>query len=182
LPQLFDCSVVTTNFDRVLEQVYSEDAKHFANTCTGRGVNKAFFRAIPSGERYLLKLHGNIDNADERVLNALEYNAAYGAEGNVSISAPIPRVLERLFSSYSLLFLGCSLSSDRTVQTFMRVVSDKGADQLPHHYAMLPCPEDEETRRQTDRRLADAHITPLWYPGDDQRHEHVEWILQMLLE
>jgi len=69
LPKLFDCSVITTNFDRVLERVYENDAKAFVEKVTGRGQVGAFFRAIPAGERYLLKLHGNIDNAAGRVLN-----------------------------------------------------------------------------------------------------------------
>jgi hypothetical protein len=180
LPDLFDSCAITTNFDRVLEQTYANERKHFINACTGRGNASAFFRAIPAGERYLLKLHGNIDNANERVLNQAEYNEAYGAEGNVNMGAPLPKLLKRLFSSYSFLFLGCSLSADRTIQTFMRVVQDEGRDTLPHHYALLASPGDAEKRRAIDQRLADAHITPLWYP--DGEHEYVEQILALLLD
>lgn len=180
LPRLFDCCVITTNFDRVLEQTYASERKHFINTCTGRGNASAFFRAIPAGERYLLKLHGNIDNAMERVLNQAEYNLAYGAEGNVNMAAPLPRLLKRLFSSYSFLFLGCSLSADRTIQTFMRVVLDEGRDTLPHHYALLASPADADKKRIIDQRLADAHITPLWYP--EGAHEYIEQILELLLD
>lgn len=46
--------------------------KAFEEKVTGRGRANAFFRAIPAGRRYLLKLHGNIDNAAERVLNQHE--------------------------------------------------------------------------------------------------------------
>ena len=88
LPKLFDCSVITTNFDRVLERVYENDAKAFVEKVTGRGRAGAFFRAIPAGERYLLKLHGNIDNAAERVLNQDEYAAAYGNEGDINMTSP----------------------------------------------------------------------------------------------
>ncbi len=180
LPKLFDCSVITTNFDRVLEQVYANEAKPFLGTTTGRGRTNAFFRAIPAGDRYLLKLHGNIDNAAERVLNQAEYHAAYGQEADVNMTFPLPKALKRLFTSYSFLFLGCSLSADRTIQTFMRVAGEEGADSLPHHYALLACPADAEKRRIIDQRLADAHITPLWYP--EQEHEHVEQILELLLD
>lgn len=180
LPKLFDCSVITTNFDRVLERVYENETKAFVEKVTGRGQANAFFRAIPAGERYLLKLHGNIDNAAERVLNQTEYSAAYGNEGDINMTFPLPKLLRRLFTSYSFLFLGCSLSADRTIQTFMRVASDEGPDSLPHHYALLACPADADKRRVIDQRLADAHITPLWYPEDE--HEHVEQILQLLLE
>jgi hypothetical protein len=180
LPKLFDCSVVTTNFDRVLERVYENNAKSFVEKVTGRGQASAFFRAIPAGDRYLLKLHGNIDNAAERVLNQAEYHEAYGLEGDINMSFPLPKLLRRLFSSYSFFFLGCSLSADRTIHTFVRVAGELGGDSLPHHYALLACPADPERKRTIDQRLADAHITPLWYP--DGEHGRVEQILQLLLD
>jgi len=180
LPKLFDSSCITTNFDRVLEKAYENDAKAFVEKVTGRGQAGAFFRAIPAGERYLLKLHGNLDNAAERVLNKSEYDAAYGYDGNVHFDCPLPRLLKRLFSSYSFLFLGCSLAADRTIQTFMRVAQLEGADNLPHHYALLACPTDATKKSSIDQRLADAHITPLWYP--DGEHERVEQVLTLLLD
>lgn len=180
LPKLFDCSAITTNFDRVLELVYAREGKPFAEKVTGRGKANAFFRAIPSGDRYLLKLHGNIDNAAERVLNQAEYHDAYGQDADVNMSFPLPRLLRRLFTSYSFLFLGCSLSADRTIKTFIRVAGELGLDGLPHHYALLTCPYDTDKSRILDQRLADAHITPIWYP--DGEHEHVQQILELLLE
>lgn len=180
LPKIFDCSAITTNFDRVLEQVYTNDGKAFVEKVTGRGTANAFFRAIPAGDRYLLKLHGNLDNAAERVLNKAEYDQAYGNDGNIHFESPLPKLLKRLFSSYSFLFLGCSLSPDRTIQTFMRVAQLEGQDNLPHHYALLPCPTESATRQAIEQRLANAHITPLWYP--DGEHEHVEQTLELLLD
>ena len=142
------------------------------------GQAGAFFRAIPAGDRYLLKLHGNLDNAAERVLNKAEYDTAYGNDGNIHFDFPLPKLLKRLFTSYSFLFLGCSLSADRTIQTFMRVAQLEGQDNLPHHYALLACPTDTAKKATIDQRLADAHITPLWYPEGE--HEYVEQILGLL--
>lgn len=180
LPKLFDCSAITTNFDRVLEQVYANDGKGFVEKVTGRGRANAFFRAIPAGERYLLKLHGNLDNAAERVLTQIEYDTAYGNDGNIHFDFPLPKLLKRLFTSYSFLFLGCSLAADRTIQTFMRVAQLEGQDNLPHHYALLASPADAAKRKTLDQRLADAHITPVWYSEDE--HGHVEESLQLLLD
>lgn len=180
LPKLFDCSVITTNFDRVLEKVYENEGKVFLEKVTGRGRANAFFRAIPAGDRYLMKLHGNIDNAAERVLNKAEYDSAYGNDGNIHFDCLLPKLLKRLFGSYSFLFLGCSLSADRTIMTFMKVAQEVGGDSLPHHYAILASPADPDKKRTIDQRLADAHITPLWYPEGE--HNLVEEILQQLLE
>lgn len=185
LPRLFDCTVVTTNFDCVLERAYENDGRAFSEKCNGRGTTNAFFRAIPAGERHLLKLHGNIDNPAERILSHAEYEAAYGSpnpsasdQGNIDMNAPLPRILDRLFSSYSLLFLGCSLAVDRTVQTFMRVVANRTAQTLPRHYALLSAPGDGAKRRILDQHLAGANITPLWYPKG--QHHSVEEVLQLL--
>jgi hypothetical protein len=180
LPQLFDGVVITTNFDRVLEKAYENCSVPFTEKVTGLGRTNAFFRSIPAGERYLMKLHGNVDNAAERVLSRSEYAKAYGDSGDIDLDRPLPKTLRRLFMSYSLLFLGCSLSADRTLATFTKVAQLEGPDSLPHHYALLPCPPDEAKRQTMDQRLADAHITPLWYP--DGEHEHVEEILGLLID
>jgi hypothetical protein len=164
LPKLFDGCAITTNFDRALETVYANDSKAFTEKVMGRGQAGAFLRAIPGGDRHLLKLHGNLDNAADRILSKTEYDAAYGNDGDIHFHLPLPKLLKRLFTSYTFLFLGCSLSADRTIQTFLKVAQDEGQQNLPHHYALLPCPTQPARRIAIQQRLADAHITPIWYP------------------
>jgi hypothetical protein len=82
--------------------------------------------------------------------------------------------------SYSFLFLGCSLAADRTMQTFLKVAQQEGRDNLPHHYAILAAPSDPLKKRALDVRLAEAHITPIWYTEGE--HEYVADILQLLLD
>lgn len=178
LPEIFDRCVVTTNFDRVLERVYESAGRAFVEKATGKGNTSAFFRAIPAGQRYLLKLHGNIDSATERILKKAEYDSAYGATGGIDTSYPVPKILRRLFTSYSFLFIGCSLANDRTIRTLAQIASEDGHDNLPHHYAILACPSDHVRKRAIDQRLADAHISPLWFP--DGEFKHIEEILQLL--
>ncbi len=179
LPKLFSRCAITTNFDRVAEEAWSKVGLSFREKVFGRGNTGAFFRAVASGDRYLLKLHGNLDSPAERVLRKTEYDAAYGDGGNIHFESPIPKLLRRLYMSYSLLFLGCSLAADRTIQTFMRVAKQEGAGNLPHHYAILSCPADSGRRQVMEERLAQAHITPIWY--SDGEHAHVEQILELLL-
>jgi hypothetical protein len=180
LPSLFSRCAVTTNFDRVAEEAWSIAGVPFREKIFGRGNNSAFFRAIASGDHYILKLHGNLTSPAERVLRRTEYDAAYGGDGNIHFRCALPKLLKRLYMSYSFLFLGCSLAADRTMQTLLKVAQQEGGDNLPHHYAILAAPSDAERRRIIDERLADAHITPLWYP--DGEHEYVEEILRLLLE
>ena len=181
LPDLFDSCAITTNFDRILEEAYQKSGKPFAEKTTGRGpagMVNAFYRAIPAGERHLLKLHGNLTNVAERVLNKAEYDDAYGNDGNIHFERPVPKLLRRLYTSFSFLFLGCSLAYDRTIQTFAKIAQEVGADSLPHHYAILPCPTNPDRKTTLEKRLADAHISAIWYPEDE--HNHVEEILELL--
>ncbi len=179
LPKLFNGCAITTNFDRALETVYANDGKAFTEKVMGRGLAGAFLRAIPGGDRHLLKLHGNLDNAADRILSRIEYDAAYGNDGDIHFHLPLPKLLKRLFTSYTFLFLGCSLSADRTIQTFLKVAQDEGPENLPHHYALLPRPTDATRKTAIQQRTADAHITPIWYP--ERQHEFVEQILELLL-
>jgi hypothetical protein len=92
---------------------------------------------------------------------------------------PLPKLLKRLFTSYTFLFLGCSLNTDRTILTFLKVAQDEGPENLPHHYAVLPRPTDSARKNAIQQRLADSHVTPIWYP--EREHEYVEEILELLL-
>lgn len=181
LPDLFDNCVITTNFDRVLEMAYENCGKSFVEKTTGRapvGAINAFYRAIPAGDRHLLKLHGNLNNAAERVLNRGEYDAAYGNDGNIHFEFPLPKLLKRLYTSFSFLFLGCSLSYDRTIQTFAKIAQDLGVDSLPHHYAILASPDDPARKDSLEQRLADAHISAIWFP--DGEYQYIEEMLELL--
>ncbi|WP_408953719.1 SIR2 family protein [Lysobacter sp. Hz 25] len=181
LPDLFDNCVITTNFDRVLEMAYEKCGKGFVEKTTGRaptGSINAFYRAIPAGDRHLLKLHGNLNNAAERVLNRGEYDSAYGNDGNIHFDFPLPKLLKRLYTSFSFLFLGCSLSYDRTIQTFAKIAQDLGADSLPHHYAILASPGDAAKRVSLEQRLADAHISAIWFPEGE--YQYIDAMLELL--
>lgn len=181
LPDLFDNCVITTNFDRVLEMVYEKSAKAFVEKTTGRaptGSINAFYRAIPAGDRHLLKLHGNLNNAAERVLNRGEYDAAYGNDGNIHFDSAVPKLLRRLYTSFSFLFLGCSLNYDRTILTFAKIAQDMGADSLPHHYAILASPSDAAKKANLEQRLADAHISAIWFPEGE--YQHIDAMLELL--
>ncbi|HEV8646053.1 MAG TPA: SIR2 family protein [Burkholderiales bacterium] len=180
LPKLFGNCAITTNFDRVAEEAWSKANIPFREKLFGRGNSGAFFRAVASGDRYLLKLHGNLDSPGERILRKSEYDLGYGEGGNIHFESPLPKLLRRLYMSYSLLFVGCSLAADRTIQTFMRVANQEGAGNVPHHYALLSCPLDPGKRQIMEDRLAHAHITPIWYP--DGEHGRVEEVLQLLLD
>lgn len=77
LLELFDGCAITTNFDRVLEESHKE-IMPYAEKVVGKDDTGRFLQAVFRGEKYLLKLHGNIDEQRDRILTQDEYNSGYG--------------------------------------------------------------------------------------------------------
>lgn len=157
LPFLFDGSAITTNFDNVLELWFQDCKKPFDQVFTGVEIGD-YRRNRNNGERFLLKIHGSFRAPTGRVLTASEYRRFYAQRSN-------PRKqLAELFKSDSLLFLGCGLSTDRTMDV-MKSIADAD-NNITKHYAILSCPKDDATRRQREHFLTERNIFPLWYDGD----------------
>lgn len=163
LEGLFDGCVITTNFDRVLEDCHQE-FRPFSEKVVGTDSTGRFLKAVYRGDKYLLKLHGNIDDQNHRVLTRQEYNTAYG-EHELNVGNPVVKTLSKIFGNFSVLFLGCSLIADRYLWV-LKQVYDAGHDYMPEHYAILVAPEDEGARRERDQFLASHGITPIWFEYD----------------
>ncbi|RKR06541.1 SIR2-like protein [Kushneria sinocarnis] len=159
---LFEQCIITTNFDRVLEEGIT---KPFSEKQVGTENSGRFIRAIFSGDHYLLKLHGNIDEENDRVLTAEEYDSAYG-KGQIDWNLPIPKKLKKIFGNYSTIFLGCSLVGDRYLDVLKEVRATQ-SDFMPDHFAIVTAPDDEEERIERDKFLAELGITPIWFPHGD---------------
>ena len=85
----------------------------------------------------LVKLHGKANSGRSRVLTYTEYQRHYG-EGNSLLS-----VIEAI-STKTLLFVGCSLVVDRTIQTLIQHCETKGHDAATRHYAFISIGEDDD--------------------------------------
>ena len=73
----------------------------------------------------------------------------------------------------------CIRDSDRTVQTFEKIVEEEGARNVPDHYALLEVPEDEEDYQALKRRMTSCNIKPIWYPNGE--HQNVGELLSLLI-
>jgi hypothetical protein len=174
IPFLFkENSVITTNFDSCIEKVYADNDLGFDNTKSGKYLNE-IIRQLAGGSKFLIKLHGTADQVADRVLTSSEYTQAYSEDINL-IS-----FFNRILIRNSLLFLGCSLSTDRTINTMKAIVKKEGADSLPRHYAFLEEIKDSKKRREKKKYLAEANIFPIWYP-EDTHDESIEALLTKLL-
>ena len=160
LPGLFSNLVITTNLDRVLEQLYELCDARFEFTLWGERL--ADYRSLkdPNG-RFLIKLHGDCQDQKGRIVFSNEYEGAYAP------NKPSREELGLLYRQYSLLFLGCSLGPDRTVHLLEDVATLDG--NMPKHYALLTKPEDQQEQLAREHFLTERGIYPIWYelPHDE---------------
>lgn len=157
LPELFPKLILTTNLDTVLEQVYVKVEQPFTQILVGSSI--ARLRQLrASGEKILVKLHGDHRYTEGRVLGTSEYKSAYENTG------PVATEITHVYQNNSLLFLGCSLAADRIVQLVADIAA-KDAN-APKHYAFLKAPATEAQRTKRESFLTARHIFPIWYEED----------------
>jgi SIR2-like protein len=160
LPGLFYNLIITTNLDDVLEHIYRSCERPFTYVLPGRELVR--YRSLKNPAlRFLLKLHGDCRMTESRVLLSKEYDAAYAA------GSTIREELTLMYRLNSLLFLGCSLGSDRTVRLVEEVASCDA--RMPKHFAFLALPDGEAIRVERENWLTDRGIYPIWYslPHDE---------------
>jgi hypothetical protein len=160
LPELGNGCVVTTNFDTVIEDLFRERGQPLDGYMHGTQAGNNFVQRLLRGERCILKLHGDAGQPNTHVFTRSQYQAAYGEP--LAFQNQLPRALRQIFISHSLLFLGCSLEQDKTLDLFKSIV-DEGAFEIPDHVALLNAPVTVPERARKEARLLQLKIRPLWY-------------------
>ncbi|PSV47314.1 SIR2 family protein [Photobacterium indicum] len=180
-PDIFNACVITTNFDRVIEDCYARQGKSFKEKTVGLNNPHNFIKAMTRGDRYLLKLHGNMDNPEYRVFTKAEYQRAYSndAQSLVDIDYPLPKLLTHLYLSHSFLFIGCSLEVDRTVKAFEQLFEREERNKIADHYAIIEAPENNDKFYELEQRLMFCNIKPIWY--EHNQYEKVNEIIGLMI-
>jgi len=164
---------------RVLEQVFSAAKRGFESSILGPRPDE-LITAVHSDSHVLIKIHGDCRDRTSRVFTVEEYEDAYGVgpeESQQGSRARIGSLAWLLFTNRPLLFLGCSLERDRTVQVLCAI------QQRLHglkHYAILAAENSAIRWEERERRLDKLGVRALWfYPG---RYEEIELLLREMLE
>jgi len=176
LPRAGKGCVVTTNFDDAIEETYRLGQAEFGAYMHGTQDHN-FFQRLVRGDRCLLKLHGDAENPATHILTGRQYNEAYGSP--FDFKKPLPKALRQIYVSNSMLFLGCSLEQDLTLELF-HAVKAQNEYAVPKHYAILSAPVDQQALAEKTTRLLSLQIQPIWYP--DGRHDMVEKLLSYLVD
>lgn len=172
LPAIALGPVITTNFDALLENVYGDFDIDRDVVLGDYGVDKVLDR-FDSNQHFLVKLHGDADESAGRILTKLQYDRAY----NDSVSK-LPTLLRAIFSSRRpLLFIGCSLETDRTVEELRKVGLQM---HNAYHFALLKAPVDEGERRKRQNYLVgQLGIQPIWMRDYDDIRPILEFLAKV---
>ena len=167
IPKLFpNKHIITTNFDEKNNNEFPRDTVLY-----GQEIVESL-RILSKQPKVLIKMHGKHNRCTARVLLKDEYDAVYNTEGFTNF-------YKNVVFKDSLLFLGCSLSVDRTVKKMTEIVQESGmSDSLPRHYAFLA---EEENYKTKTLSLGKANIFPIWYPKG-QHDESIEALLYKLFQ
>jgi NAD-dependent SIR2 family protein deacetylase len=158
ISELFRDTVITTNYDRLLEQAYDtgeDDAFQVINGLTASEQPNP--KAVT-----IYKLHGDVQHPARCILGKRQYDQAYGADGP-DLTRPIPKLLAYHYKTSNLLFLGSSLNEDRTVQVFRAIKQNLGDAEIPQHFSIEQAPENEDDLRTRNAYLASLGITAVWF-------------------
>lgn len=176
IPSVFKNNVViTTNFDHVLEKAYRNYGTEFSTVFTYCERSKVIAgEAVQGREHHLYKIHGDYSASDKIIFTKEQYDECYGTD----FDSEYIEVLTELLQSKILLFLGCSLHSDRTMELLKKIAVKKKRI----HYALISQYDNETEDELFDRikRLSDIGIRCIWYPAG--KHEYVSIFLQELLK
>jgi tetratricopeptide (TPR) repeat protein len=174
LPKLFpNTPLITTNLERMQEDVFSRSNVPFDDVLNPDDTKKL---EVLNQQRAhgILYLHGyvadNLTDYDQLVFSKTQYNQHY-REGS-----DLVRALQRCMSGVQLLFFGCSLRNDRTLDILKKVC---GKNNGLEHFAILDLKDGEDF---TDRmiQLEDEYgIRAILYPKGE--HEAVRILLQQLI-
>ena len=172
IARLASSFVLTTNFDVVLEAAFADAGRPFEGVYAGSDIVNAS-QTVHDSQRVLLKLHGTYDSADKRVLTLTEYQREYGPDTKaIDRSLGLPSVLGLAMGNGPVLFVGCSLQTDRTTRVIKELTERLGG---LTHFAVLPQSQDTPKRCQ---ELQNWKIYPLFFRGEE--YERVDRFLELI--
>jgi formylglycine-generating enzyme required for sulfatase activity len=137
-----------------------------------------FTKALSQNKSYLIKIHGDVEDRTDRVLTLSDYKKHYGdSESNIDQNLFLPSLLQQMLTSRTILFVGCSLNKDKSVESMGKAASEHPA---MAHYAIVEKPESIEEIHNRVRQLSNYSIRPIWYPRG--QYDIIEQILSYLVE
>lgn len=163
---------ITTNYDNLLERAYAVVFSDIPNTYTFRDSSDIIYNLF-NDRFFILKAHGDASKAHQGIiLTEQDYRGIlYKEPGYKSI-------VENLFASNSILFIGSSLS-DPELKLFLSYIHNAFHGSGPTHYALMA--EDNMNEVEMERWRKDYNIKILPY-NPQNNHEFLLSFVRELIE
>lgn len=187
IPRIFNGPMMTTNVDLCLEEIYGHRLEVLCPH-TKYHLPQAD-RALQTAAPILFKLHGSVSDREHMVFTKEAYDTVYPCSQEPT---PLSETLSSIFHSRPVLFLGCSLDTDRVVQVLNACCEHRS------YFALVELPKETENEansweplllnadgaenevyRQRRQFMSKHHIQCIWYPCG--KYEALDWFLQALL-
>ena len=187
IPRIFNGPMMTTNVDLCLEELYGHRVEVLCPH-TEYHLPQAD-RALQTAAPILFKLHGSVSDREHMVFTKEAYDTVYPCSQEPT---PLSKTLSSIFRSRPVLFLGCSLGTDRVVQVLNACCAHRS------YFALVELPKETENKanpwepllvnadgaenevyRQRRQFMSKHHIQCIWYPCG--QYEALDWFLQALL-
>ena len=159
-------SILTTNFDNLLEDTFKKEG---FSVYTPKDTQE-LMAALPNNEKIILKLYGSLDRPEMVSFAPAEYTAMIA--GNKLFT----EFMERLFNSRTLLFLGSSLEG---IETYLEGIKFREYSSTPH-YALVSV-TGSAWKAKADLLLRRYGIVVLPY-SPNQHHSEVSEFLKILVQ
>lgn len=172
----FSNNIVTTNYDTILEdaaeKLQVKDEYKVLFPC----LKAQMTSAILENRKCIMKMHGTVEEISSLIFTKQQYMEYYGEKGLDSVQA-LPNFLGAFFKGRSVLFVGCSLSQDRTMEVLSQCIEK---NEFINHYAIVELPNDPDAEIRQRNHLSALGILPIYYPEGE--YEAVELLIEYLAE
>lgn len=165
LPDLPLSLIVTTNYDKLVEQAYFERGS-WLPVYTYEDADD-FVDALWSKERFILKAHGDLDRKKTMVITQKDYRKLVRTEFGYRY------VVANVFMSHTVLFLGVSLR-DPELALFLGYLQDAFRGSGHEHFALVPKTDFSEV--DSRRWRMDFRVRTLRYDPSADHREVVEFL------
>ena len=170
LHQAFPGLKVTTNFDCLIERnpvTYSPEVIRWNSARDLAGIFTKKDKSL------LVKIHGCLEDSENIILTKKQYQIHYGPKRSYDPEAPLPKFLKELFVHRSIIFIGCSLNTDRILTVLNKI------EEVAPHFAIMRLPMGNKNEKiDIEKRLSQLRVTPIWI----REYHEIDSILEKLSE
>jgi TPR repeat protein len=181
-PKLFKESLITTNYDNALDFIYRDENYQSVFSHDARRIAKAF----AAKKRILFKAHGDIEHTADMIISKNDYENAYLDKNSVSSgeiefdnTKNLVKAISRIVNGKILLFLGCGLEKDYTVELIKSIVKKNEGTNIPH-FAFVQKFNDEKKLEELQDTLQKINVNAIWFPEGE--FDSIRILLQHLID